>query len=68
MTGERLALYYEGGTRDRHWVAPAGLGIVEAKRQRVSKSYKTRWGAQQALARAYAEQRRAEGSGGDEAA
>jgi hypothetical protein len=46
-----LDVYYEGGTVDRHWVAPAGLGIAEAKRQRIGKRYKTREGARQALVR-----------------
>jgi len=48
----KLAVYYEGGTVDRFWVAPAGLGIAEAKRQRIGKLHKTRWPAQQAMARA----------------
>lgn len=48
MTQE-LAIYYEGGTVDRHWLAPAGLGISEAKKQRESPLYRTSEGARRAL-------------------
>jgi hypothetical protein len=44
-----LALYYEGGTVDRHWLAPKGLSLTEAKKQRVGKLYRTRWPAMRAL-------------------
>jgi hypothetical protein len=47
-----LTFYYEGGTVDRHWLAPEGLGLVEAKRRRVGKLYKTREGARRALVEA----------------
>lgn len=47
MTG--LDIYYEGGTVDRHWLAPAGLGIREAKRQRQGPRYESREGARRAL-------------------
>lgn len=45
-----LAVYSEviirdSRSRDRFWVAPAGLGIVEAKKQRIGNYYKTRCGA-----------------------
>lgn len=43
-----LAVYYLGGTEDRFFVAPAGLSIAEARKQRVSRWYKTEWGARQA--------------------
>lgn len=46
-----FAAYYEGGVRDRFWIAPAGLTLAEARKQRASKFYKTRWGVQQALNR-----------------
>jgi len=47
--GSNLTIYYEGGTVDRHWLAPAGLGIADAKAQRVGKFYKTREGARRGL-------------------
>jgi hypothetical protein len=61
MTEEEsgLRVYYEGGTRDRHWVAPVGLSLSESYKQRVSKPYKTKWHAQQALARIEERTRRA---------
>lgn len=55
-----LAIYYEGGTVDRHWLAPAGLSLTDAKKQRASPLYKTRAGAMRALdARQDRAQRRA---------
>lgn len=44
-----LAVYYEGGTVDRFWLAPEGLGIAKAKAWRVGRLYKTRAGATRAL-------------------
>jgi hypothetical protein len=44
-------VYYEGGTVDRHWVAPAGLSLAEARKRRIGILYKTAWGAQQKLVR-----------------
>jgi hypothetical protein len=46
-----LAVYYEGGTRDRYFLAPEGLGLGEALRQRASRWYKTPDGARKAMLR-----------------
>lgn len=61
MTTEpELGIYYEGGAFDRHWLAPRGLGITEAMKQRVGKLYKTREGARRALVAKLDAARRAE--------
>lgn len=46
-----LALYYEGGTTDRWWIAPAGLTLTDAKAQRIGTLYKTEWSARDRLNR-----------------
>lgn len=46
-----LAVYYEGGTRDRYFLAPEGLGLGDALRSRKSRWYKSRHGVWQALLR-----------------
>jgi hypothetical protein len=51
-------VYYEGGTVDRFWVAPAGLGMVESRRVKVSKRYRTHEGARRAMLALYDEQAR----------
>ena len=47
---KRLDIYYEGGTYNRFWLAPAGLSLGEAKKQRVGTLYRTRWPAMKAFA------------------
>jgi hypothetical protein len=57
-----LVIYYEGGTRDRFWLAPAGLGLEEAWKQREGgKSYKIREGARRGLLAIIARRQQEEG-------
>jgi hypothetical protein len=46
----KLEIYYEGGTVDRFWLAPAGLSLDEARRRREGRLYRTREGVMRALA------------------
>lgn len=50
-----LKIYYEGGNRDRHWVAPSGLGLAESRRQRIGRMYRTQEGARRRLVSALAD-------------
>lgn len=55
-----LTIYYEGGSVNRFWLAPAGLSLSEAKKQRVGRRLKTREGARRSLLAANAAMRREE--------
>ena len=46
-----VKVYYEGGEIDRYWLAPLDLGLIEAKRQRCSRLYKTHHNAVKAMLR-----------------